>query len=165
MQGGVRIQTPNSPLGIVFDHDQNLYAIQKAPDEIVEYSKNAAGKYHQTGIIEGPATGLDDEVEGLTFYKGFLFGTQFRDPSVSEFPAGATGNIPPIHRISGPNTDLCPPVGMEYLVQAYAGLAEGLTPVGEAPRPTPMLLVDAMGGLVAAEGVLAALLRREHTGQ
>jgi len=47
----------------------------------------------------------------------------------------------------------------------HAGLADGLTPAGEAPRPTRLTLVDVLGALVACEGILAALLARERTGR
>jgi CoA:oxalate CoA-transferase len=56
-------------------------------------------------------------------------------------------------------------VATDYLVQARSGLADGLTPDGEAPRPTRLTLVDVAGGLVACEGILAALLLRERTGR
>jgi CoA:oxalate CoA-transferase len=56
-------------------------------------------------------------------------------------------------------------VATDYLVQARCGLADGLTPEGEAPRPTRLTLADAMGGLVACEGILAALLHRQRTGR
>jgi len=60
---------------------------------------------------------------------------------------------------------VCPPVGMEYLVQAYAGLGDGITPEGSPPVPSRMLLSDVFGGLLASEGILAGLLRRERTGR
>jgi crotonobetainyl-CoA:carnitine CoA-transferase CaiB-like acyl-CoA transferase len=53
----------------------------------------------------------------------------------------------------------------DYLVQAHFGMADGLTPDNEPPRPTRLTLVDVVGGLVACEGVLAALLLREGTGR
>lgn len=54
-------------------------------------------------------------------------------------------------------------VATDYLVQARCGLADGLTPDGEAPRPTRLTLADVMGGLIACEGTLAALLHRQRT--
>lgn len=56
-----------------------------------------------------------------------------------------------------------PPLGTDFMVQAHAGLAETLTPVGEKPAPTLVTLLDIMGGLVAVEGILAGLLRRQLT--
>ncbi len=56
-------------------------------------------------------------------------------------------------------------IGTEFLVQAHAGLGEGLNPAGEAPFPSRVLLADVMGAMVACEGALAGLWRRELTGR
>lgn len=58
-----------------------------------------------------------------------------------------------------------PPPGTDFLVQAYAGLPEHLTPIGEAPAGSLMTLLDVLGGLVATSGVLAGLLGREQDGR
>jgi CoA:oxalate CoA-transferase len=55
-----------------------------------------------------------------------------------------------------------PPPGTDFMVQAYAGLPDHLTPLDEAPAGSLMTLLDVLGGLVAAGGVLAGLLGREH---
>ncbi|QTR03597.1 CoA transferase, partial [Saccharothrix algeriensis] len=47
-----------------------------------------------------------------------------------------------------------PPLGTDFAVQAHAGVP-----------PTLMTVVDVFGGLVAAHGVVAALLRRVRTGR
>lgn len=59
------------------------------------------------------------------------------------------------------------PIGTDFLVQAHAGMADGLTAVGAPPAPSRVLLTDCLGALVACEGTLAGLLRREQkqTGQ
>jgi crotonobetainyl-CoA:carnitine CoA-transferase CaiB-like acyl-CoA transferase len=53
-----------------------------------------------------------------------------------------------------------PPIGTDYVVQAYSGLAAALSPPDEPAAPSLMTVTDVLGGLVCAEGVLAALLRR-----
>ncbi|MFE6197588.1 CoA transferase [Streptomyces sp. NPDC057838] len=58
-----------------------------------------------------------------------------------------------------------PPVGTDYLVQAHSGLAAALRPAHEPPAPSLMTLTDVLGGLVCAQGVLAALLARLRTGR
>ncbi|MFC8140870.1 CoA transferase [Streptomyces paradoxus] len=58
-----------------------------------------------------------------------------------------------------------PPVGTDYLVQAHSGLAAAVRPVDEPPAPSLMTLTDVLGGLVCAQGVLAALLARLRTGR
>ncbi|MDQ6728508.1 MAG: CoA transferase, partial [Actinomycetota bacterium] len=55
-------------------------------------------------------------------------------------------------------------VGTDFLVQAYAGLGDGLNPEDEPAVPSRMILCDLFGGIVAAEGVLAGLYRRERAG-
>ncbi|MGF1429830.1 CoA transferase [Kitasatospora sp. LaBMicrA B282] len=56
------------------------------------------------------------------------------------------------------------PVGTDYLVQAHSGLAALVTPPGRPPTPSLMTITDIFGGLVSAEGVLAALVARAATG-
>ncbi len=58
-----------------------------------------------------------------------------------------------------------PPPGTDFMVQAYAGLPDHLTPALEAPAGSLMTLLDVLGGLVAATGVLAGLLGRERDGR
>jgi crotonobetainyl-CoA:carnitine CoA-transferase CaiB-like acyl-CoA transferase len=58
-----------------------------------------------------------------------------------------------------------PPLGTDYLVQAHSGLAAALAGPGERPAPSLMTLTDVLGGLVSAQGVLAALLTRLRTGR
>ncbi|GGX01256.1 CaiB/BaiF CoA transferase family protein [Streptomyces lomondensis] len=58
-----------------------------------------------------------------------------------------------------------PPVGTDYLVQAHSGLAAAVRPAHEAPAPSLMTLTDVLGGLVCAQGILAALLARLRTGR
>jgi CoA:oxalate CoA-transferase len=57
------------------------------------------------------------------------------------------------------------PPGTDFMVQAYAGLPERLTPVGEAPAGSLMTLLGVLGGLVVTSGVLAGLLGREQDGR
>ncbi|MFI8999008.1 CoA transferase [Streptomyces sp. NPDC053542] len=57
-----------------------------------------------------------------------------------------------------------PPLGTDFLVQARSGLAAALRPADEPPLPSLMTLTDILGGLVSAQGVLAALLTRIRTG-
>jgi crotonobetainyl-CoA:carnitine CoA-transferase CaiB-like acyl-CoA transferase len=63
-----------------------------------------------------------------------------------------------------PATDL-PLPATDGLVQAEAACGEGLSPPGEPPFPSRVTFVDVLGGLVAAQGILAALYLRERTGR
>ncbi|MBV8994580.1 MAG: CoA transferase [Pseudonocardiales bacterium] len=58
-----------------------------------------------------------------------------------------------------------PPPGTDFLVQAYSGLADHLSPAGEAPAGSLTPLLDILGGLIATSGVLAGLLGRERDGR
>ncbi|MFJ6562191.1 CoA transferase [Streptomyces sp. NPDC091412] len=58
-----------------------------------------------------------------------------------------------------------PPLGTDYLVQAGSGLAGLTARHGEPPTPSLMTLLDVLGGLVCAEGVLAALAARSTGGR
>ncbi|BCJ58403.1 hypothetical protein Jiend_18250 [Micromonospora endophytica] len=57
------------------------------------------------------------------------------------------------------------PPGTDFVAQAYAGLGEQLRPAGTPPAGSLMTLLDVLGGLVCAEGVLAALVARQRQGR
>ncbi|MGH3622931.1 MAG: CoA transferase, partial [Sciscionella sp.] len=57
-----------------------------------------------------------------------------------------------------------PPLGTDFLVQAYSGLAGLVRPAGEPAAPSLMTLTDVLGGMVCAQGVLAALVAVLSTG-
>ncbi|MCC9305929.1 CoA transferase [Kitasatospora sp. RB6PN24] len=56
------------------------------------------------------------------------------------------------------------PVGTDYLVQAYSGLAALVTPPGRPVAPALLTITDVFGGLISATGVLAALVARAGSG-
>jgi CoA:oxalate CoA-transferase len=56
------------------------------------------------------------------------------------------------------------PMGTDFMVQARTGVGEAVRPADEPPAPSLMTLLDALGGLLGAEAVLAGLLLRERTG-
>jgi crotonobetainyl-CoA:carnitine CoA-transferase CaiB-like acyl-CoA transferase len=57
-----------------------------------------------------------------------------------------------------------PPLGTDYLAQVHSGLAAAVRPADQPPAPSLMTLTDVLGGLVCAQGVLAALAARETSG-
>jgi CoA:oxalate CoA-transferase len=57
------------------------------------------------------------------------------------------------------------PIAGDYLVQAHAACGEGLNSPDQPPFPSRVTLVDVTGGLLACEGILAALYLRERTGR
>jgi crotonobetainyl-CoA:carnitine CoA-transferase CaiB-like acyl-CoA transferase len=56
------------------------------------------------------------------------------------------------------------PMGTDYLVQAYTGVAALLAERGRPPAPTLMTVIDVLGALLSAEGTIAGLLARARTG-
>lgn len=56
-------------------------------------------------------------------------------------------------------------LGTDFLVQAHAGLGDGICPEGEPAVPGRVLLTDCMGALNTCEGMLRGLYRREQTGR
>ncbi|MFG2557183.1 CoA transferase [Streptomyces sp. NPDC048581] len=61
--------------------------------------------------------------------------------------------------------DRPPPLGTDYLAQVHSGLAAAVRPVDQPSAPSLMTLTDVLGGLVCAQGVLAALAAREMAGR
>ncbi len=57
------------------------------------------------------------------------------------------------------------PIAGDFLVQAQAACGDGLYPHGRAAVPSRLTLVDVAGGLLACEGILAGLYRRELDGR
>lgn len=55
-------------------------------------------------------------------------------------------------------------LGTDFLVQAYAGVGDGVCPEGTLAVPSRVLLTDCMGALNTCGGVLAGLYQRERTG-
>lgn len=56
-------------------------------------------------------------------------------------------------------------VGTDFLVQAHAGVAAGLTPDGQPAVPSRALLIDYFGALVTGEAILHGLVRRQRSGR
>ncbi|MHC0430980.1 CoA transferase [Streptomyces sp. O3] len=61
--------------------------------------------------------------------------------------------------------DAWPHTATDWSIQAASGLARAVRPDGESPAVSQLTLLDPLGGLLCAQGVLAALLHQQHTGQ
>lgn len=57
------------------------------------------------------------------------------------------------------------PIAGDQLVQAHAGCGDLLAPADEPAFPSRLTIVDTMGGLLACEGILAALCLRARHGR
>ncbi|WP_137234220.1 CoA transferase [Streptomyces sp. BPSDS2] len=53
------------------------------------------------------------------------------------------------------------PLGTDFMVQAWSGVADRVRTPEDTPAPSLVTLLDVLGGHIAAEGILAALLARE----
>lgn len=72
-----------------------------------------------------------------------------------------------VYAHAGGWADLMPapqPLATDYLVQAHCGVAALAAGPGERPAPSLLTLTDVLGGLICAEGVVAALVARARTG-
>ncbi len=58
-----------------------------------------------------------------------------------------------------------PPVGTDFPVQAWSGLAALVTPPGLPPTPSLLTLTDVLGGVLCAEAAVAGLLAARLTGR
>lgn len=56
----------------------------------------------------------------------------------------------------------CQLLGTDYLVQAHAALGAGINGYPSPPFPSRVIFADLLGALVACEGALAGLVRRER---
>ncbi|TDC46670.1 carnitine dehydratase, partial [Actinomadura sp. KC345] len=89
--------------------------------------------------------------------------------SLFELDAGDLAAVRPglVYAHAGGWADVHPapqPMGTDYLVQAYTGVAAALAADGQAPAPTLMTITDVLGALIGAEGTVAGLLARARGG-
>jgi crotonobetainyl-CoA:carnitine CoA-transferase CaiB-like acyl-CoA transferase len=72
-----------------------------------------------------------------------------------------------VHVHTGGWADALPapqPLGTDYLVQAHSGVAALVNGPGEPAAPSLMTITDVLGGVIGAEGAVAALLAHSRTG-
>ena len=72
-----------------------------------------------------------------------------------------------VHVHTGGWADALPapqPLGTDFLVQAHSGVAALVNGPGEPPAPSLMTITDVLGGIIGAEGAVAALLALVRTG-
>ena len=114
-----------------------------------------AGRAELVGMVEGADVFLHNWRPG----KAAEWGLEFEDlarrhPGMVYVNTSGWGDRPEAGQL----------VGTDFLVQAHVGLGHGLHPEGDPPVPSRVVLSDLFGGLLGAEGVLAALVRRQRAG-
>ncbi len=98
---------------------------------------------------------LHNMAAGKSAKYGFDFGNINRkSPGIVYVHAGAWG--------SNDRPDL---TGTDYMVQAYSGIADRIGNTCSRPGGTMFTILDLLGGVVAAQAVLAGLLRRSLHGR
>jgi crotonobetainyl-CoA:carnitine CoA-transferase CaiB-like acyl-CoA transferase len=113
------------------------------------------GRAELTDLVMGADVFLQNWRPGRSEQWGLAYpDLAARNPQLVYAEASGFGRVP------GPH-----PMGTDFMVQAYAGVGNGINPEGTRPFPSRALLVDYLGGLVACEGILEGLLRREQSGQ
>lgn len=144
-----RVQPPEG------DYGRAALGLHRGKDTVRLDLGAASGRSHLVDLMAGADVFLHNWRPG----KAAEWGLEFDDlaprfPRLVYANASGWGGQPEAHHL----------VGTDFLVQAYAGLGEGLNPQGEPAFPSRMILSDLFGALVGAEGVLAALSRRERDG-
>jgi len=92
-----------------------------------------------------------------------------KDRSLGLDAAALTAEHPGLVHVSasgwGEDRGARPPIGTDFPVQAWSGLAALVTPPGLPAAPSLFTLTDVLGGVVCAEGAVAGLLAARLTGR
>lgn len=128
------------------------YQAYNAGKEIVELDvKSPAGRGELRALAATADVFVHNSPPGRAERLGFDAAALARvNPALVHAHASGWGTAGPT-RIAG-----------DFLVQAHAGCADGLTRAGELPRPSRVTLLDVTGGLLACDAILAGLVLRER---
>jgi crotonobetainyl-CoA:carnitine CoA-transferase CaiB-like acyl-CoA transferase len=145
----VRIQPPEG------DYGRAARALHRGKDAVRLDLNSSAGRAELVDMVTGADVFLHNWRPG----KAGEWRLDFEDlaphhPSLVYARTSGWGDRPEAERL----------VGTDFLVQAHVGLGQGLHPEDDPPFPSRVVLSDLFGGLLGAEGVLAALCRRQRAG-
>ena len=146
----VRVQPPEG------DYGRAAVTLHRAKDAVALDLGSGAGRAELVDLVSGADVFLHNWRPG----KAAEWGLEFDDLARCRpglVYAGVSG--------WGDRADVRHLLGTDFLVQAYAGLGEWLHAEDEPPFPSRMILCDLFGALVATEGVLAGLHRRQRAGR
>ena len=146
----VRVQPPEG------DYGRAAVTLHRGKDAVQLDLGSRVGRAQLADLVSGADVFLHNWRPG----KAAEWGLEFEDlarrrPGLVYASLSGWGDRPDVGHL----------LGTDFLVQAYAGLGQGLNPEGEPPFPSRVILCDLFGALVAAEGVLTGLYRRARTGQ
>jgi CoA:oxalate CoA-transferase len=147
--GVVRVQPPEG------DYGRAAVTLHRGKDAVQLDLGAPAGRQMLIDLVDGADVFLHNWRPG----KAAEWGLQFDDlarrrPGLVYAQATGWGDLPGTGHL----------LGTDFLVQARTGLGHGLRPEDEPPFPSRVILCDLFGALVTAEGVLAALYRRQRDG-
>ncbi|MGH3611894.1 MAG: CoA transferase [Pseudonocardia sp.] len=130
-------------------------ALNRDKDVVEIDIKSAAGRTEVLDLVAGSDVFLHNWAPGKAAALGLDSADMARvSPGiVYAYPSGWGDAL-------GPN----PPLGTDFMVQAFSGVADVATVTGRA-QPSLMTLLDLFGGLLATEAILGALVTRHRTGR
>ncbi|MEU8796398.1 CoA transferase [Spirillospora sp. NPDC048819] len=137
------------------DCSARFLALNRGKDAIEADLKTRAGRETALGLVASSDVFLQNWPPG----RASQFGLDADDlatvrPGLVYAHAGGWAEVHPEPQ----------PMGTDYLVQAYTGVAALLAEHGRPPAPTLMTVIDVLGALISAEGAVAGLLARARTG-
>lgn len=145
----VRVQPPEG------DYGRAALCLHREKDAVRLDLSRPAGRAELVELVAGADAFLHNWRPGKAAQWGLEFDDlAARHPRLVYANTSGWGDRPEAGRL----------VGTDFLVQAYAGMGDGLNPEGEPAFPSRMIVCDLFGGLVGAEGVVIGLYRRERTG-
>jgi hypothetical protein len=104
----------SGPRGLALERSGDLVVANQDDNSLTEYPPGATGDETPTNVIAGPQTGLNGPTGVAVDASGNLFVSNLGTDtlpvsSVTEYPAGSTGDIEPTTAIKGPATGLLSP--------------------------------------------------------
>jgi sugar lactone lactonase YvrE len=110
----------NSPYGLAVDDAGTIFVANYGAKTVTEYAAGANGDASPIRTISGPSTGLEGPFGIALGSSGTLYVTNNSltpdgVATVTEYAAGAGGDVSPIRTISGPTTGLSSPTGIAVL--------------------------------------------------
>ncbi|MGB8412352.1 MAG: choice-of-anchor D domain-containing protein [Candidatus Binatus sp.] len=142
-----------SPQGIAQDSSGNIYVVNDSPASVVVYPAGSTGDAAPSATISGPDTGLKDPLGIAVDSSGNIYVTDTGNNScggparVFVYPAGSTGNVPPIATISSSAMSCPTDITLDSSDNIYVADANGVLvyAAGSTGDATPTAIIPAGG--------------------